>query len=251
MQVNYKKRWSSYLQRDMEFKVYGNKGKPFLMIPCQSGRFYEFEDMHMLDVYAPYIERGEIQIFTIDSIDSETLNNNGSPRKRIERHENWINYLVYEAIPEFRLINKLANGGIENKFAVCGLSLGSLHAATLYFRFPDFFDRLLGLSGLYSNEYYFKDYHDDLTYNNSPEQFLANINQNHSYIEKYNKGKIILCVGQGEWEDVPREYTIKFANILKSKKINVWLDVWGKDVKHDWCWWYKQAEYFIPKLLEP
>ena len=44
------------------------------------------------------------------------------------------------------------------------------------------------------------------------------------------------------------------ANILdelfREKGINVWVDYWGYDVNHDWPWWYKQAAYFVPKLLE-
>lgn len=58
MNISYYKRYSPSLGRDMEFKVYGSGGKPVIAIPCQGGRFYEFEDMRMLDVYAPYIEGG-------------------------------------------------------------------------------------------------------------------------------------------------------------------------------------------------
>lgn len=247
MNIQYHKFYSRYLGREMEFKVYGNGGKPVLCVPCQSGRFYEFEDMHMLDIYAPYIESGKIQVFTIDTIDSETLASNGDPRARIELHERWIKYIVEEAVPAFRQINGSAN---EVKFAVTGLSLGALHAATLYFRFPDIFDAVMSLSGLYSNEFYFKDYHDDLTYMNSPQQFIKGMPADHPYIDKYRSGKIIICVGQGAWEDVPLESTQYFKTVLEEKNIGAWVDIWGHDVNHDWDWWYVQAAYFLPKLLE-
>lgn len=233
----------------MEFKVYGHAGKPMLAVPCQGGRFYEFEDMKMLDVYAPYIERGQIQVFTIDSIDWETLANNGNPKWRIERHENWINYIMHEAMPEFSDISTRANGW-KMKFAVSGLSLGALHAATLFFRFPDDFDALLGLSGLYSNEYYFGGYHDELTYANSPQQFVKNMPSDHPYLQKYHEGKIILCVGQGAWETETLESTRYFGEVLHAKGISAWIDIWGTDVAHDWDWWYKQAAYYLPVLLQ-
>ena len=246
MVIEYHKFYSKNLGRDMEFKVYGNGGKPVLCVPCQSGRFYEFEDMHMLDVYAPYIESGSIQVFTIDTIDSQTLVASGDPRARIELHESWIKYIVEEAIPAFKKIN----GNSDIKFAVTGLSLGALHAATLYFRFPDIFDAVMCFSGLYSNEFYFGDYHDDLTYINSPQQFIKGMPDDHPYLDKYRSGRMIICVGQGAWERETLESTKYFGSVLAEKDIGAFVDIWGSDVNHDWDWWYVQAAYFLPKLIE-
>ena len=39
MQIRYYKEYSNYLDRDMEFKVFGHTGRPILIFPCQSGRF--------------------------------------------------------------------------------------------------------------------------------------------------------------------------------------------------------------------
>ena len=58
MEMNYYKSYSPTLGRDMECKVYGHKGRPVLFIPCQDGRFYDFENFHMTDTWAPWIERG-------------------------------------------------------------------------------------------------------------------------------------------------------------------------------------------------
>ena len=38
-------------------------------------------------------------------------------------------------------------------------------------------------------------------------------------------------------------------DIFAEKGINVWVDVWGHDVNHDWPWWYKQAAYHIDHVL--
>lgn len=248
MKIEYHKYYSYNLNRDMEFKVYGHGGKPVIIVPTQCGRFYEFEDFKMLDVYAPYIEDGVIQVFTIDAIDGETYVGEGDPRQKIERHEAWIRYIMEEAVPIFSSINGTANGW-EMKFGVAGCSMGAMHAANLYFRFPDVFDCLLALSGMYSNEYYFGDYHDDLTYANSPEQFLGGMPEDHPYIEKYNQGKMIICVGQGAWEGPLLESTRNLQKILVKKNIHAFVDFWGYDVCHDWNWWFVQAEYFLPKLF--
>ncbi len=248
MKTQYGKFFSKILNREREYKVYGEGGKPFLCIPCENGRFYEFEDMHMLDVYMPYIESGKIQVFTIDSIDGETLSAQGDERARIELHERWIEYIVREALKLFSSIN--TGGGDFAKFTVTGISLGALHAATLYFRFPELFDGAMCLSGVYTNEYRFGGYHDDLTYINSPQQFIKNMPPDHPYLEKYRSGRLIFCVGQGAWENETLESTRRFAEVLAEKDINATFDFWGNDVRHDWEWWYVQAAYFLPKLLD-
>ena len=40
------------------------------------------------------------------------------------------------------------------------------------------------------------------------------------------------------------------ADIFYRKGINNRVEFWGEDVKHDWDWWYKQLEYYLPYLLE-
>lgn len=248
MKIDYYKEYSRILNRDMQFKVYGHAGKPVLVFPTQCCRFYEFEDKHMLDVYAPYIEDGKVQVFAIDSMDSETYVAVGDPRGRIWWYEQWVKYVVQEAIPRFSQINTVANG-YETKFLATGASMGALHASTLFFRFADFFDSLLCLSGIYTNEYYFGGYHDDLTYNNSPQQFLKNMPADHPYIEKYRQSRIIICVGQGAWESEALECTRNLAAVLAEKNIGAFVDFWGGDVNHDWDWWFVQTAHFLPELL--
>ena len=58
MEVQYFKQWSEALGREMETKVYGHGGKPMLFIPCQDGRFFDFENFKMTDTWAPWMTRG-------------------------------------------------------------------------------------------------------------------------------------------------------------------------------------------------
>ena len=48
MYIRYQKMYSEMLGRDMEYKIYGHSGRPVLYIPCQDGRFYDFENFGML-----------------------------------------------------------------------------------------------------------------------------------------------------------------------------------------------------------
>ena len=53
MEMQYFKEYSPELGRDMECKLYGHAGRPMLYIPCQDGRFFDFENFHMTDTLAP------------------------------------------------------------------------------------------------------------------------------------------------------------------------------------------------------
>ena len=249
METQYFKQYSASLGRDMECKLYGHAGRPVLFIPCQDGRFFDFENFHMTDTWAPFIENGQCMVFSIDTIDRDTWSDaQGDPAWRIRRYEAWIRYIVDELAPFIRQTANERNGwdGFPGIIAF-GCSLGATHAANLFFRFPDIFDGLLALSGIYTARYGFGDYMDEVVYRNSPVDYLAGMPEDHPYIQQYNRNRGIICVGQGAWE-LP-ETTRQLADIFRHKGIHVWVDLWGYDCAHDWDWWYKQVSYFVPKLL--
>ena len=249
METQYYKAYSPALGRDMECKRYGHAGRPVLYIPCQNGRFFDFEDFHMADALAPWIESGQMMLFSIDTMDAESWSDKGGdPYWRIRRYEQWIDYITREMVP---FIQAEANGhnGWEGYPGIIafGCSLGATHAANLYLRFPDLFDGLLALSGVYTVDFGFDGYMDEVAYRNSPVHYLADMPADHPFIGQYNAHRGVICVGQGDWE-LP-ETTFRMAEICREKGIGLWVDIWGYDVKHDWDWWYKQAAYFVPYLL--
>ena len=249
METQYYKFYSNSLGKDMEMKVYGHAGRPVLFIPCQDGRYFDFENFKMTDTWAPWIESGQVMVFSIDTIDLETWSNkDGDPYWRIRRYEAWISYITNEVAPFIHHMTNERNGWDGKPgIMVFGCSLGATHAVNLYFRRPDIFDRVLALSGIYTAEFGFGNYMDEVVYQNSPVHYLANLAPDHPFIEQYNKKKGVICVGQGAWE-MP-ETTRQMASILYDKGINLWVDFWGSDVNHDWDWWYKQVVYFLPHLL--
>ena len=106
MQIRYYKEYSRFLNRFMEFKVYGHAGRPIVIFPCQSGRFFDWEDRNMCNAVAPWVDSGKLQIFTVDSIDPESWDNNGPERPRIEMQERWYNYICEEFVPRLLEINR-------------------------------------------------------------------------------------------------------------------------------------------------
>ena len=245
MDKQYYKEYSHHLQRDMEFNVYGWGGKPVLVFPCQNGRFYDWEGFGMMDTLGDYLDSGAIQLFCADTIDSETLSDvNGNPYDRIRRHEAWFDYVIYELVPRIHQIN-----GTGKKILTTGFSMGAYHAANFFFRRPDIFDSVIALSGLYDTSSMYGGYMDEYVYANDPCVSIANMPLNHPYISMYNESKIIICVGQGAWEEPLLEGTRRLDGVLRSKGINAWIDYWGFDVNHDWPWWKKQIRYFLPHVL--
>lgn len=245
MKIEYYKEYSHELNRDMEFKVFGHAGKPCLVFPSQDGRFFDYEDMGMIEAAREYIEQGRIQFFCCDSIDQETWSKqDGDPRERIVQHERWYHYITCELVPRIYEISSS-----HEAIMTTGCSMGGYHAVNFFLRQPDLFDKVLSLSGIFHSDFFFHGYHDELTYQNSPNEYLAQTDPQHPYMELYRRAQIILCCGQGAWEEDMIDSLHHLEQILKEKQIDAWVDFWGYDVSHDWCWWTKQLPYFLNVMV--
>ena len=249
MEIRYFKHWSSHLNREMEFKVYGHAGKPVLFIPCQSGRFFDFENFKMLDHWAPFIESGSCTVYPADCIDDEAWAAIGADsRWRIENHENWFRYITLELVPYIKHLSGERNG-FDQGILTFGCSMGAMHAANLYYRRPDLFDSVFAISGLYDSQDFFGGYMDDLVYNNCPVNYLANMPADHPYMALYNRQKSLIVVGQGDWEGPLLESTRRLDTVCAQKGIHTRFEYWGYDVAHDWPWWFKMVAHYVPQLL--
>ena len=73
METYYYRQYSPALDRDMEMKRYGHAGRPVLFIPCQDGRFYDFENFKMTDAWAPWLERGQVTVCAVEMVSAGSL----------------------------------------------------------------------------------------------------------------------------------------------------------------------------------
>lgn len=244
MNIEYHKWYSPNLGHDMELKVYGWHGKPMLVFPAQGGRFYEYEDFKMIDAISDYIERGKIKVFTVDSVDNQTWANSSiHPADRARRHEDYDRYITREVAP---FIKSHINGA-DQKYIVTGVSMGAYHAGNFFFRHPDIFDTVIAISGLFQLKMFIGDYVDENVYFNSPLYFLPDLNDPW-YLDLYRDSQIIVCVGQGAWEDEMLADANALKHILDDKNIPHWIDFWGNDVNHDWPWWRVMMPYFLGRI---
>ena len=239
-------RWSDALGKDASMIVYGEGGYPVIVFQAQGSKSNNYEDFGMIDTLADYIETGTIQIFSVDNFDEDSWSAFGAdPAWRASRQEAFFNHIVNEVVPFVHEYN-----GSNLRPLVTGCSMGGTHSVIAALRRPDLFQGCIALSGVYDAHYFFGDWMDDTLYHNSPTDFLPNLPTDHPYIDIYNKRQLVLCVGQGAWEDEGIRTQHILDEAFRTKGISAWCDYWGFDVNHDWPWWKKQIRYFLPIVLE-
>lgn len=245
MHVEYSSQWSGHLNREMRFNRYGHAGKPIIVFPSSGGSHNEYADFGMIEACQWFIDQGLVQFYTPDSVDNESwLCEWKSPYDRAHMHERYDRYIIDELMPHIKY-----QTSYQGPMLATGCSMGGYHSLNFYLRHPDVFDSVIALSGLYDVRYFFGDYHDRNAYENSPIDYLWNLNDGW-FLDKYRSGNIIVATGQGNWEEVSIKDTKKIEEALRFKSIPAWIDFWGENVHHDWEWWRVQMPYFLGKLNE-
>ncbi|MGI6510074.1 MAG: esterase family protein [Erysipelotrichaceae bacterium] len=244
MKVEYHEFYSSHLNRVMAFKSYGHAGKPVIVFPSSGGRFYEYEDFKMIEAVEDFINDGKFIFYTVDSVDYESWLAKGKwPGDMARMHNVYDKYVIDEFIPFVK-----HHSGWHGPMVATGCSMGGFHSANFYFRHPDVFDTVIALSGIYDIRFFVGDDISDMgVYLNSPVHYLKEM-QDNFYLDLYRKGNIIICTGQGNWEEDSIRDTRELGQVLRSKGVPAWIDFWGYDVHHDWPWWRIQMPYFLGKL---
>ncbi len=249
MRIDYHKGFSQALGRDMEWKRFGHAGRPVVLFPTSQGRFYQYEDTGTIEALAGFIDAGRIQVWTLDSIDSETFfSHDPNLAHRIGRHEAWFRYVREEALPQITAEARSGNAGQVLKPIFGGCSMGAYHSSNFVFRFPELASGLIALSGVYSTRDFMGDALEGDIYFNSPLDYLPQL-ADEAVLDKLRSLRLIFCTGQGAWEKRAVIETRQLEGVLRAKQIPAWVDYWGDDVSHDWPWWHRQIVYFMDHWL--
>jgi esterase/lipase superfamily enzyme len=239
--------FSPILNRDMALKIYGHWGKPVMVFPSSCGRYFDYEGMGMIDAIDGFISGGKIKLYCLDSIDAESWYNfAASPADRNARHDAYDGYVVKEVIPFIRDHCRSP----DERVMTNGCSMGAYHAVNFFLRHPDLFQGTIALSGLYRldrDEFGLSAADIPQVYFNSPVHYLSGLTDPW-YLDYYRRSNIIVCAGQGDWEDQAVADTRHLEALFREKSIPVDIDFWGFDVNHDWPWWFKQMNYFLQRL---
>ncbi len=235
-------RWfSPFLQKDMEMLVFGHSGKPVLLFPTRTAKFYDYEDWGVIDAISDKIFRGEVQIFCVDSADRSSLYcKTISPAERIKRHFLYERYILEEVIPFIEHKNN------DPFHIIAGCSLGGFHAVNMGLRYPYHFKKVIGLSGRYDLTLKLE-YFDDLFDGFSNEDILLNtpvyyVNHIKSpqLIRVLQKLEIILAIGV---EDAFLQNNILLSNCLTEKNIHNTLYFWDGEAHKAVNWGQMLQKY--------
>jgi len=235
-------KWNSVnLHKEMEIAVYGHYGYALLMFPTAGADYLEYERFYLIDAIAEFIDNGTVKVFSVNSINNESwMNKSLSPVEKALKQEEYNKYITREVLP---FITTHCKGTIP--IVTAGASLGAFHAANTFFRKPGLFAGLIAMSGVYDLKHYTDGYFDDTCYYNSPVDYLPGIDDENILSAMRNKN-IIIASGQGAYEDP--EASRQLSDILHSKNIPHWFDLWGEDMTHDWPTWRKMLPYFLDNI---
>src|SRR5262245_65966653 len=94
-------RWHSpSLGRDMELLVFGHAGARVIAFPTSMGRFHDWEDRGLVRALQEHLEEGWLQLYCVDSVDSESWYAHHRPLpERVRRHDQYDRFILEEVIP--------------------------------------------------------------------------------------------------------------------------------------------------------
>lgn len=215
---------SPNLQRSMELLVFGHAGAKVLVFPTRDGRFYEYENLGLVNVLQARLDAGQLQLFCVDSIDHESLYCFWrQPVERIRRHIQFEEYLLNEVMPLMASLNT------DPCTIAHGCSLGAFHAANIAFRHPHLFKKLVAFSGRYDLTFHvenfndlFDGYYDENIYFHSPSHFISGLTCERKLQALYEMD-IVITIGR---EDPFLGNNLRFSQQL-SKKVSPMKCIYG------------------------
>ncbi len=242
MRREYHNHYSHQLGRHMEMLSYctdgGHFGMPVVVFPTSQGRFFEFEDRHMVQALDHHINSGSIELYCVDSVDAESwYNRNVGPDWRVARQVQYVRYIEHELAPFIRSRN------YNPKMITAGCSFGGYHALNVALQHPFTFNGCLSMSGAFDMEKlgFLGGYHDQNAYFNLPFNYVPNLHDGH-VLDRMRQNSYVLATGVHDqcWNDNER-----MNALLQAKGIPSHLYVWGDNTGHDWPWWQRMAQTYL------
>ncbi|MEI6712811.1 MAG: alpha/beta hydrolase-fold protein [Verrucomicrobiota bacterium] len=236
-------RWHSpNLEREMELLVFGHAGAKVLVFPTRDGRFFEYENIGMVQALKHKLDQGHIQLYCVDSVDHEGLYCFWKhPADRIRRHLQFEEYILKEVVPFMDSTNP-SPCTISH-----GCSLGAFHAVNIAFRHPHLFQKVTAFSGRYdltlSVEVFqdlFDGYFDENVYFHNPSRFLPNLLAA-DFLDHLRNMDIVLTIGR---EDPFLNNNVEMSQVLTDKSIHHALHIWDGRA-HRASAWRRMAALYI------
>ena len=222
--------------------MFGHAGAKVLVFPTRDGRFWEYEQLGLVATLADKLEAGHLQLYCVEGLATETFYGSQShPSRRIHRHALFEDYILNEVLP------LMAQKNPHDCTIVHGCSLGAFQAASLVFRHPQLFRKLVAFSGRYDLTMkvdcfsdLFDGYYDDTVYFHTPTHFLPGLDCAWR-LEKLRQVDIVLTIGNA---DPFLDNNRHLSRVLFDKSVGHQLHVWDGRA-HRAGAWRKMAALYI------
>ncbi|MDG3086072.1 alpha/beta hydrolase-fold protein [Vibrio hannami] len=242
MHREYHNWWSPNLGRNMELLIFGHAGAKVLVFPTRGARFYEYENLRIVDSIADKIKAGHMQLYCVDSIDTESMYCYWAhPHGRINRHKQYEEYILQEVMPLMAMKN-------DHPCTIShGCSLGAYHAANIFFRHPHLFAKLAAFSGRYDLTWGIESFGDlfdgfycEDIYYHTPTHFLQNLNCP-DRLRNIANSDIVFTIGK---EDPFLQNNHLISEILNQKGIGHQMHEWDGRA-HRGRYWRQMAPLYL------
>ncbi len=236
-------RWYSHrLHREMELLVFGHAGAKVLMFPTRDGRFFEYEQLGIVESLADKVRAGQLQLYCIEGLATETFyGSRWHPSERIRRHAAFEEYILNEVLP------LMAQKNPHDCTIVQGCSLGAFQAASLVFRHPHLFRKLVAFSGRYDLTLkveafgdLFDGYYDENIYHHTPSHFLPELSCD-KRLGSLRGVEIVMTIGDA---DPFLDNNRRLSRVMNEKGIGHQMHVWDGRA-HRAGAWRKMAALYI------
>lgn len=236
---------SPALGRDIHLWCYGHFGPPIVVFPSAAGFAHEWQAQGMIEVLSPFLNAGHFKLYCPESnVADSWTSRDGSLGRRMDRHQRYERFVLDSLVPFIREDCRWHDAPLM----ATGCSLGATYAALFALKYPETFRRALCMSGRYLTTALTAGQTNDDLYFSNPLAFVPNLQG--GALEKIRRNThLTLVCGQGMWEEGCIEETIALAAVFREKGIPHERDIWGKESRHDWDWWHKQAYLHLGRMF--
>lgn len=235
---------SPALGRRVHVWCFGEVGMPLVVFPSNAGIAHEWMKAGMIDALSPLLAAGRLKVYCPESNVSRTFSGEGPLAQRMREHRAYEHFVLETLVPFIRADCRLADAPM----VATGCSMGALYSALFVLKYPETFHRAVCLSGRYRIAPFGRgEYSDDL-YFNDPLAFVPNLS-GPPLARVRTQAHLTLVVGQGAHEAGCIPETLEMAAALRGRGIPHHLAVWGRDSRHDYDWWRRQARHYLGQIF--
>ena len=235
MKRDYRVWHSPALDREMELLVFGDRGRPVIVFPTSMGRFFQWEDFGMIAHLQRRIDGGDLQLWCVDSVDSESFYN-----KQVDGHARARRHLAYDRYVSEEVVPALRRDNADPYLELLGASFGAFHAVDLATRHPGIASRVIGLSGAYDASRWLDGLRQDDAYFVNPLAFLPDLSDERQ-LTPLRETEFVIATGI---EDPNVGQSRQVVATLQDKGVPATLHLWN-GWAHDWPFWKEMVDAFL------